>query len=129
VSGITAIATAVSALLAAVTGILGWQLSRRVQQMAARRQEAIDQGPFIEQQRIWQTEIVAWYKDRIRELERDCEAEQRRLRAAYTVQIREMEAAQTRALQVAENLAKFWKERAMGRTVSDATIPPEMQGL
>jgi hypothetical protein len=115
---VTQAASVIAALLAGITGLLGWQLSRRAQQMAGRRQEAIDQGPFIEQQRLWQTEIVAWYKDRLREMERECEEDIREVRGRYG-----------QALQEAERRAEHWKARAeayrLGRVPSDDTPPPD----
>jgi hypothetical protein len=111
-------ATMVAALMTALTGLLGWRLSQRAQAMASRRQEAIDQGPFIEQQRLWQAEIVAWYKDRVREMERECEEEIREIRIRYG-----------QAVQEAERRADHWKARAeayrLGRDPSDDTPPPE----
>lgn len=111
-------ASALAALMAAFTGLAGWRLSQRAQRMAGRRQEAIDQGPFIEQQRLWQTEIVAWYKDRIREMERECDEEVRAARIQYS-----------QALQEAERRADYWKDRAdayrRGQEPSDHTPPPD----
>lgn len=130
-AGLSAI---VAAFAGVISGIGTMMLSRRAQNMAGRRQEAIDQGPFIEQQRLWQAEIVDWYKERMAEKDRECDHELRELRVRYSEQIKRIEAShirdlaeQGRILRRAEDLARFWKERALGRPADDATIPPDLQ--
>lgn len=115
---LTGAATIVAMLMTAITGLLGWRLSQRAQAMASHRQEVIDQGPFIEQQRLWQTEIVAWYKERVRDMELECEDKIRETRARYG-----------QVIQEAERRADHWKARAeayrLGQDPSDDTPPPD----
>jgi hypothetical protein len=109
---------AIATLLGSITGLAVYLLSRRAQKMGVRRQESIDQGPFIEQQRLWQSEIVTWYKERIREMERECEEEIRAARIQYS-----------QALVEADRRADYWKERAeayrRGNEPNNDTPPPD----
>lgn len=123
----TAQASTIAAVLTALVGLGGWVLALRAQRTSQQRQRAVDQGPFVDSLQGWSKEIVAWYQARVVEVQRECEAELLAQRDRHQQTLAQSDAEHRRALRRAEELARFWKERALGTPVDDATIPPELR--
>jgi hypothetical protein len=60
-------------ILTALTGVASWRLSKRAQDTAAARQQAADQGPYVESLQGWSQDVIAWYQQRAREVQDECD--------------------------------------------------------
>jgi hypothetical protein len=109
------VASILAALISAMVGILGWQLSARAQRSSQQRQKVIDQGPYVESLQGWSKEIVAWYKEQMAVIERSHREEVRQTRMDCDERLRQVQAR-----------TDYWKRRALGENVSDHTPPDDL---
>jgi hypothetical protein len=109
------VASTLAALITAMVGIAGWQLSARAQRSVQQRQKTLDQGPYVESLQGWSKEIVAWYKEQMALIERSHREEVRETRMECDERIRQTQAR-----------CDYWKRRALGQDVSDHTPPDDL---
>lgn len=127
-SNTVAMSGAVALLISAITGLLGWQLSKRAQLAAEQRQAAIDKAPYIEQLQAWSWRTIQEAQrqrdEGIQRERADCEERIAQLRSDFAHRLRDVEVQQGARVLAAERREEYWRQRAQGRDTGDEEAPP-----
>jgi hypothetical protein len=123
--GTVTVLTGILATMASMgIAYLGYRLSKRTQDVAEDRTTGTAQGPYIDALGGWSREIVKWWQDRAAEIEAECAAKLDTMRADFERRLHEAERRFETELEEANRRADYWRDRALGKDVSDQTPPP-----
>lgn len=124
-SGGVAAAGAVAVLVSSCTGFLGWQLSRRSQEIQERRQAEIERAPYLQQLQDWSMRLMAeeaakraadraeFETKRAADLA-ECERRIARAEVAWERQRQDLEAQWGARVLVAQRREEAWRRFAAG---------------
>lgn len=118
----------IAALISAATGLLTWQLSKRAQASAERRQDAIDKAPYIEQLQAWSWRTIQEAQrqrdEAITHERAECAERIAQLRNDFTHRMRELEVQHGARVLTAERREEYWRQIAQGQTGEGEAPPP-----